>query len=488
MRDDRHNGNALLRLASACCIAAVVCGAAAQATDPPAVAATDATNTTPPIADAPLAEPVSTVVPSIEGNPAATDFEVGDGFAQKMLGIKPESGFHVGGIWIGNYNILMSGGSEPGASSWNSLLILSARLDAEKLLKWKGAEFATQFLQFNGSNTNGEAGSVQGYNSLPGAPPLDRSELYQLWYRQKLFDDRLIIRVGQVVPTFDFNNVTRPVSTDIANLEIPSVSGLLYTPIFVNPTLLGALPGYYNSAFGGTFTYAPAQDIYLSYGIFDGNGANGTQTGLIGPQFNGYYFNIFEAGVDWIIGDQYPGNFGIGAWYQTGSLSTQTSSGTISQDGVDGFYFFGTQRIWGSGDIAPKTSLDQRGTFHVDAPAPGLSQHSSASIFYQYGINNAETLLANQYVGVGITGFGLIPGRPSDSMGFGTALSWLNPNMYQASSELMFQAYYQALVTGNTFIQPTLTYIPTPGANAAAGSSSPLPAAWAFTLQVTVPF
>jgi porin len=75
---------------------------------------------------------------------------------------------------------------------------------------------------------------VQGYNSLPGAEPLNRSELY----RQTFLEDRFIFRIGKLVPTYDFNNVARPVPTHDKELEIPAVTGLLYTPIYVNPTLL----------------------------------------------------------------------------------------------------------------------------------------------------------------------------------------------------------------------------------------------------------
>jgi hypothetical protein len=49
-------------------------------------------------------------------------------------------------------------------------------LDLEKLLGIPGAQFGVEFLQFNGENTNGQAGVVTGYNNLPGPPPLDRSE------------------------------------------------------------------------------------------------------------------------------------------------------------------------------------------------------------------------------------------------------------------------------------------------------------------------
>ena len=35
-------------------------------------------------------------------------------------------------------------------------------------------------------------------------------------------------------------------------------------------------------------------------------------------------------------------------------------------------------------------------------------------------------MAARQYFGGGFTGFGLIPGRPDDSFGFGLAWTWLN--------------------------------------------------------------
>jgi len=46
----------------------------------------------------------------------------------------------------------------------------------------------------------------------------------------------------------------------------------------------------------------------------------------------------------------------------------------------------------------------------------------------------------------------------------------------------MFQAYYQAHLFGTTFLQPTVTYIPTPGA------SPDLPGALTTTLRLTVLF
>ncbi len=394
----------------------------------------------------------------ISANPGAVNQTTGTGQAGEWLGFKKDSGVYLGGVWAGDTNYLISGGEQPGVWSWNSLLIISLGLDSEKLIGWKGGKFGVEFLQFDGQPTNQQAGSVQGYNSLPGPPPLDRSELYQLWWRQELFDEKLIIRIGKMVPTADFNNVLRPVPTQDQSLFIPSVSGLLFTPVFVNPTILGVMPGYYNSACGVTTTFAPTNNFYLSYGVYDGNIANGTQTGTRGPEFNGYYFNIWEAGAAWEIGsDNLPGSFGVGLWNQSGQLR----AGDVTESGAMGVYLFGSQRIW--------------------FRHPG-NDNSGITSFFQFGANNSETLPVNEYFGSGLTAFGLVPGRSKDSAGAGMAWSWLNGNIFHRSSELMFQAYYQAHLIAGTYLEPAISYIPTPGA------SPDLGAAWATTLRVTVLF
>jgi porin len=399
----------------------------------------------------------------------------GTGLAGRLLQIPENTGLRLGGLWLADTNGLLSGGKQPGKWSWNSALIIGANFDAEKLFAWKGASFGVQFLRFDGQDTNGQAGSVQGYNSLPGPEPLDRSELYQLWYRQALFDDKLIFRIGKIIPTYDFNNVARPVPTHDEALDIPAVTGLLYTPVFVNPTLLGAIGGYYNSVYGFTVTLAPTKNTYLNYGLYDGNVARGVQTGLTGPHFNGHYFNILETGLDWVAAGKYPGQVGLGGWYQTGVLNVQGPP-KVSQDGTGGFYLFGGQRIWSSSTQSP---IDGKGKVLIPT---GQAGHASISAFVQFGVNNSDTLLVKDYFGLGLTGFGLIPLRPDDSVGVGMAQSWLNPNLFHRSSELMFQGYYQAHLYAGAFFQPAISYIPTPGV------SSGLESAWAVTFRFTLLF
>ncbi len=397
---------------------------------------------------------------SVSGNPASTDYSVvGTGWLGRTLGLKDEWGIKLGGLWLADTNLVVAGGAQPGGWTNNQALFIGLGIDAEKLVDWRGASFGFQFLQFNGGETNEQAGSIAGYNGIVGLPPLNRTELLEAWYLQEMKKDVLKMRIGRSLPTYDFGNVLRPVALADVNQNIPAVSGLLWSPIFVNASMIGAMMGYYNPANGVTVNFTPTKDFYVNLGVYDGNRARGIQTGVNPPMFNGYYFNIGEVGVNWLLGeDNHPGQFGIGIWRQTGLLSFRG----ITEDGTGGFYAFGSQRV----------------AYRVN---PSV-KNSSISVFYQVGANASQTLPISQYYGAGVTAFGLIGSREDDSMGLGVGVSRMNPNLFERSTEVMFQGYYQARLFAAIFLQPTVTYIPTPGL------SPILPGALTTTMRLTMLF
>jgi porin len=405
---------------------------------------------------------------TISANPGASNLLPGTGSLGRLIGFGRDSGISLGGLWIGNTDYLFTGGAKPRSWSFNGLLILNLNLDLARIVGFPGSSIDASMLQFNGQDANGDAGVVQGYDGLPGPEPLDRTQLYELWWRQVLFDNKLVVRIGKTVPTVDFNNVSKPIAISDESRNIPSVTGLIYTPIFKNPTLLGALPGYYNSAYGITADLAPTNNFYFTYAFYDGALASGVQTGLKpAPQFNGHYFTIGEAGSAWLLGhDDLPGKFAMGGWAQTGTLQG-CSAGPgcahpgVSQNGSQGLYTFGSQRIWFE---------------HPDRDNSGVSG------FFQFGFNDSNTMIANRYVGFGLSGFGLIPERSADSIGAGVAWSWLNRIYGFRSNETMLQTYYQAHLIGTSFFQPAISYIPNPG------DSSQLQGSVAMTAQVTILF
>ena len=130
----------------------------------------------------------------IAGNPGAVDVEPGTGELGRLIGFGPDSGVRLGGVLVSNGNYLASGGNSPGVASFNNLLVTGLNADLDKLVNFPGAMIGAALLRFDGQPTNQQAGLLTGYNSLPGAPPLDRTEFYELWWRQSLFADTVVVR------------------------------------------------------------------------------------------------------------------------------------------------------------------------------------------------------------------------------------------------------------------------------------------------------
>jgi porin len=439
----------------------------ASADAPPAAAGPDATSTDGPHVSLGFAS-----------NPRATDALLGNGMLGRALGLNPASGVTIGGNLLAAGNWLVSGGAKPNSTAGTAAGSLYTSVDTEKAFGLPGGEFAVAVSGLLGNDVNGDLGSVQSYNTLATSAPFNRDQLLEAWYRQRLFDDRLIIKIGKINGTGIFNAVLTPVVVDQPRLQDWTISSLLYTPVGENPTLFGRLPGYPNTAYGVAATVSPIKQLYISYGLFDGNNAAGLQTGLYaGPHINGYKFTIGEVGVDWLLGAQHkPGVAAIGAWGQTGTLLTPYLT---HENGANGVYAFGNQRLW--------------------FQHPGKDT-SGILAFAQYGYTGSRAAEVNAYAGGGLTLVGLVPGRPADSIGGGVAWSKLNrapyagafffPNVSSPSpstalrpSELMTQIYYQAILVPWTLaMTAAYTYVPTPGAR------PDLPAAHALTLQTVLFF
>ena len=400
----------------------------------------------------------------VSSNPSPSDHigtgYLGDRLLETFGKNSSETGFSFESLWILDGNILLSGGiAGTDKGIVNDLLQFELLYDTSKVSNWKGGLFAVELLQLNGAQTNGNAGLVQGFEGLIQSSPLSRTELYAWWYRQEFLEGNLITRIGKSTPNSDFNSVNRLFPMNDNRIS-PVASGLIYGTIFTQGSLSSFLPSYYNSAFGASIFYFPTQNFYISAGGYDGNKARGEQTGLRGPEFNGYYFLISESGYSWADAEL-PGRVAIGVWKQTGKFTLNTADGEISQQGVNGLYMYGSQRLlW----------MDKK---HAN---------SGVVTFVQLGINNTKTLPINKFLGWGCTAYGLIPGRLKDSFGFGLSLAGLNKNTQPYNTEWMFQSYYQCCLYGSLYLEPVISYIPKPGA------VKDLPQTWAVTVRLLAYF
>jgi porin len=390
----------------------------------------------------------------VSSNPSPED-HIGTGKLAEWLFGKRNNRLSLEGLWILDVNQLFTGGKpSTNRGSVNDLFQL------ELLFKpAHGALLAVEFLQLNGAPTNANAGLVQGFEGLIEAEPLTRTDLYQWWYRQEWLHGNLITRIGKSTPNADFNSVNRLYPMNDPR-PTPAASGLIYGSLFTQGSITSFLPSYYCSAFGASAFYFPTRDFYISFGGYDGNKARGVQTDRTSPQFNGYYFLISEMGYSWAH-SYLPGRIALGAWKQTGKFTLDTDDATVKQNGVNGIYLFGSQRLWWKDKC-----------------------HSVSGVvtFLQLGINNTKTLPITKFLGWGLTGYGLISGRLKDSMGLGISVAGLNQNREPYANEWMIQTYYQYHVCGALYLEPVVSFIPRPGA------AEDLPPTWAGTLRLLAHF
>ncbi len=433
-----------------------------------------------------LAAPAASDLPpsgsQIAANPQAAYTFIGWDQLGHMLGLSDKYGLSLGGYLIPEFNSIASGGVEPGSTFLNFALGLHASLDTEKAFSIPGGTFGIEFLEFTGGATNEAAGSVQLYTVMDGPAPRNRQELMQLWWRQRLFNDKLIFHIGKINGPGSFGNVQTPVTFGASRFTEGDITNLLFVPVGLNPTLFGRLPSYYNTGYGAVVHFAPTEKMYASYGLFDANGIRGVQTGIKNtPTFNSYKLHIGEIGYSWLLGDEeLPGRVGVGVWGQTGELYTPSLT---TENGAIGYYLFANHRLW---------------YMHPHRDNAGIIG------YFQFARTDANTQAVKTYVGAGLTSVHMIPGRPADQISIGMAWSSLNdmpgageffyPGVESESTDLRdsefmlqtvyFTTFFFKLGGGFWSLSPALayTYIPNPG------KRPDLPAAHAITLRLVTLF
>lgn len=386
----------------------------------------------------------------IAGNPAVVNLVTGTGKLFERFGLDARTGIRLGGLYVGDLNALLTKGLVQRRVTGNSLLIASISVDTQQFMRLPGGLFDIEFLQFNGQPTNAEAGTVQGYNNLPSLPPLNRTQMFQLWYRQAMFDEHFVIRFGKTIIPQDFGNLVHPLALRSEPLSREAISGLIYRPVFANPVTFGFMPGLYTAAWGGNATFFPNARGYASIGLYDGSYAHDFDLTIFNTPGNGPYRLMFaELGGGWSLAGK-PGSFAFGAFGQTGTLATPHIKngkviGKLTERGAQGFYTFATQRLWFA--------------------HPGVDTSGIVAAL-QFGMNNSHTRPVKTFFGALMTFFGLVPLRERDSFGLGLAQSWLNKEILPRSTETMLQGYYQANLVRSSYFVGALSYIPNPGLSA----------------------
>ena len=335
------------------------------------------------------------------------------------------------------------GGRSQGATAPSSFE-LSLSFDLEKIIGVKGGSILASFSERWGHQLSakhiGNTFSTQQIFGFQTWRVLDVS------YQQKLFADRVELRLGRFAAMDDF-------------LVSPYNFGFMQNAFCGNPFgIILSAPGM--SAYYGTWAalgkVRPTKRSYVMTGIYNGdpkvreNKYHGVNLSLKGP-----LFAITEAGyqINGLPGDsQRLGNYKLGAWYDHSKL-TNFDSGA-SKRGSWGYYGLFDQVL-------------------VPFGAPGSNRG--------FGVFGSATVAPNSrvqqlplFVTAGVSARGLFDARPRDAVSFGVASGYFSDHLRRAQQtgrllgpdggvpnrETIIELTYRFdLRKGAYFIQPDLQYI-----------------------------
>jgi len=378
-----------------------------------------------------------------EHEPGEAEVEVlgiGSQFDAFRRGIESH-GITLGGSYTAEFSGVVTGGIRR-RFDFRNLLTIDLGVDLDEAIGWSGA---SAFLQYLSVNPNGgakggsnDAGDIQGYSNLESRRHLDT--IYELWFQQELFDERLRFKAGKFDANSEFAFVDA--AGDFAN----SSAGF-------SPTIL-ALPTYPESATGagvfGTVVDTDRLVLELAYGFFDGaTSADEVETGRRGPStfFDSHlsddYFHIVQAVLSWEGGGSNgwwrAGRATLGGWYHDGTF--ERFDGGV-ENGTGGLSATFEQRVWAS---------DAR----------------SVDVFGQLGWADDIVAEIGGHVALGIVCGGCILAREQDRMGAYATLALLSdePGAGFDGDELAIGVFYRFQLPAATFVQPEIQYVVNPGGN-----------------------
>ena len=231
----------------------------------------------------------------------------------------------------GFYNFM--GGIESGHPVASTTADFSLALDTDKLLHWHGGEFYADLEDhaFRDPST-ALVGDLQVFDKQNSAPYL---QIFEIWYQQKLFEDKLRIKIGKVDANTEFSVVDN-------GLPFLGSSSQVSPTIFIFPTTPDPMPSV--DAF-----FTPNETWYASAGAYYANRSDEFGDLVDDPaaiQRSDYgVFLIGETGLNWHAAPLFEqaGNLKLGAWEHNGTFTRLDGS---QQQGTYGGYAILDQTLW----------------------------------------------------------------------------------------------------------------------------------------------
>jgi len=380
----------------------------------------------------------------------------------------------------------VSGRTKPGSTHASSInygavsgdLNFGAQVDLEKAIGWQGASMSTTWVWLYGSSSSetqlNPGGKYLGVSNISGFNTL---RLFTLWFQQKLWDDRISIRLGQLSADSEFFRST--------------YGGVLISDTFTWPAIVGLNlpnkgPAFPMGTLGARVAWNPVDWFTFQSAVFQGNvfAQNVNRHGFLwrlDAQTGCTFFN--EAQFRWNQRDVetgLPGQLKPGVWFQTGQKANALADSTNS--GNAGFYIVLDQMLYREPEApSPASRANDAKSVGEGKKArafetPALPRKSDQGLgwFGRTGFAPPDRNFLDFYFDTGLTYKGLVPGRDNDTISLGFAYGHLSngarsslrsQDVNPTDSEMVVELTYQAPITRWLIVQPDLQYFINPGAN-----------------------
>lgn len=318
------------------------------------------------------------------------------------------------------------------AHEYRGNLDLTVTLDSEAVGLWSGGTFFFYVQNGHGDGISEEhVGDVQMLSNIDAD---DFTQLSEYWFKQRVFQDRLGIKLGKQDANVDF------CALDYGADFINSSFGVI-------PTV--PMPTFPDPALAAVAFLDPAEWMTLGVGAYDGapnGGTSGFDTTFDGE---GGTFGLVElalrtslAGRGW-----HPGSYRFGLWHHSKDveeLGDAQAPETFS--GNHGFYL----------------AFDQLLLKEHDDP----EDEQGMGAFAQFGWAPEDRNELARYVGGGLIYTGAVPRRDEDIVGVGVAHARFSDRVKRLDGlthETAVEVFYKARLTPWLSLQPDLQFIVNPG-------------------------
>jgi porin len=381
------------------------------------------------------------------------------------------------GLTLGNESVgNLSGGSRNTAANAGQLFF-GAKLDMWKLAGIPGGTVGLTLVERFGSNLNDEAGipALQLTNEVFGRGNILR--LTELYYSQKLFDDRLELKGGRL-----------PVGSDFFFGQCE----------YVNLTFCGGQPGniqggyIFNwpvSQWAGLAHFNITKEVQISAGVYDAN-PNYLTTSESSVYFlPGVPASTPASGVlvpvelTWRPEGHLYGTWRLGGWYDSASTIDGGLPGIITT-------------IPGVGGVPDQNLGDQRGRygFYESILQRITDEGGPAKGWYFYlntSVADHRTSFQDYQVSLMFKHTGTFSFRPEDEVGIGVGTTHVNsaalsPNA--GGNEVPIEAWYGWQATGWMNLKFDAQYVINPGGRGFNGAGVKTDNAWVLGLRTVVKF